>query len=248
VINNSGKIESSGLISGPSNVGAAVNHEGGLIKNVGAILDPALNFKNEGKVQGLVLTSGYDDKIINKKVIKGDVLLASGDDTFKNKGNAKAGLIDTQDGNDLVAFGNKADKLLFDSTLSAATNVDTVKKFAPGKDAIYLDDDIFTTITPGTPVGRCLPQGHVGGRRDDRIISYDKARAPSTADPGRHRRACPDASVRWLRTAARTSRPRTSPSAITASRSEPRPGAASSHRGGPFHRRPVSTAAAAGNV
>jgi len=110
------------------------------------------------------------------------VNLGFGVDTFKNKDGARAGLVDTQDGNDLVVFADKADKLLFDSTLNAATNVDTIKNFASGKDAIYLDDDIFTAITPGTLSSAAFHKGTSAADADDRII-YDKASGALYYDP-----------------------------------------------------------------
>jgi len=188
VVDNFGTIESTEnavFFATPGGVLAKlVNHSGGVLKaGVLAVESSSqLNFKNEGKVEGAVETSTYDDKIINKKVIKGDLLLNQGDDVFKNKGKAKAGLIDTGDGNDLVALGDKADKLLFDSALNAATNVDTVKNFASGKDAIYLDDDIFTTIAPGTLSSGAFHKGTSAADADDRII-YDKASGALYYDP-----------------------------------------------------------------
>ena len=188
VVDNFGTIEATEnavFFASPSGVVAKlVNHAGGVLKaGILAVESSSqLNFKNEGKVEGAVLSSSYEDKIINKKVIDGGVLLGSGDDTFKSKGNAKAGLIDTQFGNDLVVFANKADKLLFDSTLNAAANVDTVKNFVPGKDAIYLDDDIFTTIAPGPLSSAAFHKGTAAADADDRII-YDKASGALYYDP-----------------------------------------------------------------
>lgn len=186
VINNYGLATSPqyGIyISGPSTVQAKINnYEDATIKGgLTAIqaLQPLL-MKNKGVVKGNILTSAYDDKIVNKAKIKGDTNLGTGVDTFKNKG--KAGLIDTQDGNDLVILGDKKDKLLFDSALNALTNVDTVKKFTSDKDKMYLDDDIFTTLTPGTLPATAFHIGSAAADADDRII-YDKPTGAVYYDP-----------------------------------------------------------------
>jgi len=161
-----------------------VNHKGGLISGeLTAVTSlTRLSLKNEGKLDGRILASSLDDTIINKKTIAGDVDLGAGLDTFKSKGNAKAGLIDTNLGNDLVVLGDKADKLLFGSALDAATNVDTVKKFDSGKDAIYLDDEVFSTIAPGPLSSAAFHKGTSAADADDRII-YDKASGALYYDP-----------------------------------------------------------------
>ncbi|MCB1503055.1 MAG: hypothetical protein KDK07_25305 [Bauldia sp.] len=188
VVNNHGMIESSQYgfyASGPSNVRVMLNNDkGALLKGgLAAITDLSpLTVKNDGKIEGLVETYSYDDKIINKGKIKGDVWLGKGLDVFKNKGKAKAGLIDSNEGNDKIVLGDKKDKLLFDSTLDSLTNVDTIKKFASGKDMMYLDDDIFTALTPGA-----LPssQFHIGTSASDAddFIIYDKASGALYYDP-----------------------------------------------------------------
>jgi len=188
-VDNYGKVEGGVIavyLSGPGGLEAKlVNHEGATITSPQVALYSLYksNITNEGKIEGTIVTSGYDDKITNKKTIKGDVQLGDGLDTFKQKGDkAKAGLIDTQDGNDLVVLGTKADKLLFDSTLNAATNVDTIKKFASGKDMIYLDEDVFSTIMPGTLSSAAFHEGTSAADADDRII-YDKASGALYYDP-----------------------------------------------------------------
>jgi len=187
VVNNYGKIEASGyaiLFVGSDPVQAKlVNHEGGVIKGEVAVGDALpLDLKNEGKIEGIIITGEYSDEIVNKGNIKGDVNLGFGVDTFKSKDGAKAGMVDTGDGSDLVVFADKADKLLFNSTLDAATNVDTVKNFTSGKDAIYLDVDIFTTVTPGTLSSAAFHKGTSAADADDRII-YDKASGALYYDP-----------------------------------------------------------------
>ena len=179
-IENHGTIEAFyyGLvIQGGAGVDAkVVNHKGGVIDgNFYALAsEDKLSLTNKGKIEGNIVSSDYDDKVINKGKIKGDVSRGDGNDIFKNKGKGKSDLIDTGDGNDLVVFGKKADKLLFDSTLNSATNVDTVKKFESGKDMIHLDVDVFSTIAPGTLTNAQFHKGTSAADADDRII-YDKA-------------------------------------------------------------------------
>jgi Ca2+-binding RTX toxin-like protein len=188
MIDNAGDIEGVEIgifINGNTGFAAQVNNgpKGVIESNGYAILsfDP-LDLNNKGKLEGLVYTSFVDDKIINKGKIKGDVLLNGGDDVFKNKGKAKADLIDTQDGNDKVVFGDKKDKLLFDSALNASTNVDRLKKFDANKDKLYLDEDIFSTITPGKLASSAFHKGTAASDADDRII-YDKKSGALYYDP-----------------------------------------------------------------
>lgn len=172
-------------LSGPSTVMAKVtNHEDGVIGGgLAGVFSPSpVDVKNEGKIIDVVWTSDYADKVVNKGKILGDVQLGAGIDTYKAKGKAKAGLVDTQDGNDLVTLGDKKDMLLFDSALNAATNVDSVKKFVSGKDMVYLDNDIFPTIPDGVLSSTAFHEGTSAASATDRII-YDKASGALYYDP-----------------------------------------------------------------
>jgi hypothetical protein len=185
-VDNDGDIEGVGagiFISGSTGLTAQVNNGSkGLIESNGyAILSAErLNLTNKGKIEGLVYAGDYNDKIVNKGKIKDEVVLSGGDDIFKNKGKkAKADLIDTQDGNDKVVFGNKKDKLLFDSALNELTNVDRLKKFDSGKDKLYLDEDIFSTITPGKLASSAFHKGtaaHSPPRRPNFSSRYWRVR------------------------------------------------------------------------
>lgn len=188
-VDNDGDIEGVGagiFISGATGLAADVNNGSkGVIESNGyAILSAErLDLNNKGKIEGLVFAADYNDKIVNKGQIKGDVYLSGGDDVFKNTGKkAKADVIDTQDGNDKVVFGDKKDKLLFDSALNEMTNVDRLKKFDSGKDKLYLDEDIFSNITPGKLSSSAFHKGTAAADADDRII-YDKKSGALYYDP-----------------------------------------------------------------
>jgi Ca2+-binding RTX toxin-like protein len=187
VIQNHGKIDggNSGIYAaGADGVSLkVVNHKGATIQaDFAAIVSLVrLDLKNDGKIKGYVASLATSDKVINKGSM-GDVSLGGGNDVYKAKGKGKAGMIDLGEGNDLAVLGKKADKLLFDSALNAATNVDTVKKFKSGKDKFYLDEDIFTGIAPGKLQSSAFHQGTQAKDADDRII-YDKKTGALYYDP-----------------------------------------------------------------
>ncbi len=78
-------------------------------------------------------------------------------------------------GNDVLYGGAGADDFHFDTALNASTNVDKIKDFTVGSDAIFLDRDIFTGIEQG---GALAADAFVEGTRardaEDRIV-YDEA-------------------------------------------------------------------------
>jgi len=160
------------------------NRKGGVIEGTEAAIvsEERVKVKNDGKIKGDVFTADHDDKVINKSKIKGDVWLGDGNDVYKSKNKAKAGMIDTREGNDKAVLGVKADKLLFDTALNATTNVDTVKKFEHKKDMMYLDQDIFSTIAPGQLSSSQFHKGTAAVDADDRII-YDRASGALYYDP-----------------------------------------------------------------
>jgi hypothetical protein len=192
VINNTGSIvgDVAGIqviLAGNFLKTAITNSASGLIK--GEVLSitiavGAVELTNRGVIDGGIgsFAPGADDVVVNRGKMKGGTFLGDGNDSFKSAGKGKAGLIDMGPGNDRVAFGKKADKLLFDSALNAATNVDRVKKFESGKDKFFLDDDIFTTIAPGTLSSSAFRKGAAAADANDRII-YDKKTGALYFDP-----------------------------------------------------------------
>jgi hypothetical protein len=183
-IDNSGTIRSDGhaLSIGNDSIDATtiVNRAGATISGgtlaIYTELDGHFSLDNHGKlIGGIDCTDGstQPDEIHNSGKIVGYVNLGKGDDFFKNDG-GKAGKVDGGLGNDKLVCGAGTDKLVFDTTLDAVTNVDTVKHFAPGKDMLFLDQTIFTMLTgPGTLKGHEFHVGKHAGDSNDYII-YNK--------------------------------------------------------------------------
>lgn len=138
------------------------------------ILGGSFKLKNDGKIKGDILSTDFaNDKVVNSGKIKGDVYLGAGNDTYKSK-DGKAGLLNGQEGNDKFVLGSKADKLVFDTALNAATNVDRVKNFEHGKDQAFLDQTIFTALSgPGQLLNSEFRKGASAQDADDHII-YQK--------------------------------------------------------------------------
>ena len=160
-----------------SGLAKVTNYAGGTIRGGDYAIysnNGAVKIKNEGKIIGDIFSDYFDDKIINKKKIGGNVDLYDGDDVVKNKDKGKiTGLIDSGYGNDKLTLGQKSEKLLFDSTLDAAQNVDRIKKFESGKDMMFLDDGYFSELTPGSLSSSEFRKGTAALDSDDHII-YDK--------------------------------------------------------------------------
>jgi len=69
----------------------------------------------------------------------------AGNDTLS--GGAGNDVLKGGTGKDVLYGGSGADKFVFDTALSASTNLDTIKDFARKSDKIVLDDDIFKAFT-----------------------------------------------------------------------------------------------------
>jgi hypothetical protein len=195
---NDGKISGDGIGIFVNNFAGGmrtkiVNDHHGVIK--GSTLDgsPAgaaiwylgkLSVTNYGKIKGDIVSGGNQvkDKVVNKGAITGEVYLGDGNDTFQSKGGS-AGRLHGGQGNDKFILGSKADKIVFDNTLNAATNVDTVKHFDHGTDKFYLDKTIFTNLTgPGPLLGSQFHKGGSAGDGSDHMI-YKKGTGEVFYDP-----------------------------------------------------------------
>ncbi|MCP4381864.1 MAG: calcium-binding protein [Hyphomicrobiales bacterium] len=135
-----------------------------------------MTLKNKGNILGHIDLSTANDRVIAKDgKISGKVYLAGGDDLYKNEG-GKAGKVFAGAGNDTLVAGEGKDRFVFDTALSAVTNVDSVTKFDPGKDKFYLDMSTFTALSgPGTLKGSEFHKGKHAGDANDHII-YNKAK------------------------------------------------------------------------
>jgi Ca2+-binding RTX toxin-like protein len=77
-------------------------------------------------------------------------------------------------GNDVLTGSGSADKFVFDTALSATTNVDKLTDFKAIDDTIVLDRTVFVQLGLGALPGAAFFAGTVAHDADDRII-YDSA-------------------------------------------------------------------------
>jgi Ca2+-binding RTX toxin-like protein len=150
------------------------NRPGGVIKGgFDAIYsqEGAFNLNNFGKIVGFVVNNdpaGPNDVWRNHGVIQGEVILGTGNEFFRNFGNARSGPIFGGTGNDTIIGGNHndqihsgfghdvlaggkgADTFVFGTTLNAVANVATINDFSPTQhDKIDLSHSIFTGLLLG---------------------------------------------------------------------------------------------------
>jgi Ca2+-binding RTX toxin-like protein len=77
-------------------------------------------------------------------------------------------------GNDALHGLSGLDKFVFDTSLSASTNLDTIKDFTKGTDKIVLDDDIFKAFTNKTSIslGQLKVVGTISNLSGDGYLTY----------------------------------------------------------------------------
>ncbi|MBK7521566.1 MAG: hypothetical protein IPI75_15800 [Gammaproteobacteria bacterium] len=77
-------------------------------------------------------------------------------------------------GNDTLTGGGGGDAFVFDTALSAASNIDTLTDFAPGSDTLRLDASVFAAFSAGVPVSGAQLLAAAGATSaqdaDDRLI------------------------------------------------------------------------------
>ena len=123
---------------------------------------------------------GYNQADLIKGKNGNDVLLGNnGSDTLKGgngddtlNGGKGHNSLDGQLGNDTLTGGSKADTFIFDTTLNASTNVDTITDMTPGSDTIDLAHSIFTAIATGVLSANAFEIGSAANSASDRIV-YD---------------------------------------------------------------------------
>ena len=113
--------------------------------------------------------NGGDDALKGKR--GGDTLLGgSGNDALEGGGGADH--LYGGEGRDILKGGGGRDYFVFDTALDAATNVDKVKDFKPGADAIFLSQGVFTALQT---LGKLSADHFAIGKpadADDYIISH----------------------------------------------------------------------------
>ncbi len=95
--------------------------------------------------------------------------LFGGNDTDTLVGGGGQDMLNGGPGKDFLTGGPGKDGFVFDSALSAATNVDVIDDFTPGKDHIYLSKGIFTKIGNKLGAGE-FRVGHAAHDKNDFVI------------------------------------------------------------------------------
>jgi len=124
--------------------------------------------------------AGYDRADVIKGKNGSDVLLGNKGSDQLLGGNGKDNLnggkghdtLNGQAGNDMLTGGSKSDTFVFDTTLNANKNVDTITDMTPGSDTIDLNHSIFTAIATGVLSASAFEIGSAPNSKSDRIV-YD---------------------------------------------------------------------------
>lgn len=92
--------------------------------------------------------------------------------TFENRIHGGGGndVLNGGEASDRLSGGAGADAFVFDSTLGALSNVDTLLDYSVADDRIWLDDAIFTTLTAGQALGAAFVVGSAATTAGHRII------------------------------------------------------------------------------
>jgi Ca2+-binding RTX toxin-like protein len=177
LVDNSGQISGQWagvyLVGGAGPVGTVTihNRDHGVIRGeINAISIDAGNLSliNEGRITGDIYDDGLNlnqEIIHNHGLIAGSLLLGHGNDIYDGHGGRVLGSIQGGFGDDHLSGGSKVDRLfggkgndtltggrgadrfVFDQTLDASTNVDTISDFKPGQgDRIVLSEVAFRGI------------------------------------------------------------------------------------------------------
>jgi Ca2+-binding RTX toxin-like protein len=167
---------------------AKVTNVNSIRGNVAAILvenGDRINLDNSGTLVGDVdcRSLGQKDKIVNSGDIVGDVLLGSGNDTYKGQA-GRVGAVFGGPGKDVIIGGPEsgtftggpgADRFVFKTAPDPFVNVKTITDFAPNKDRLELDHKIFTSLKHKGKLDDS--DFHIGDKAKDKkdFILYDKS-------------------------------------------------------------------------
>jgi hypothetical protein len=125
-----------------------------------------ISLKNKGKIVGGIDCDAIDrnDKVVNKKTIKGDIELGSGNDKFVF-GGGKQGKV----------FGEAdADTFIFRGKLAPAKHAAKIGDFTPGEDTIVLSKGLFKGLgEKGALKGKLFHAGKKAADENDRVL-YDE--------------------------------------------------------------------------
>ena len=173
------------MIGGLGNDRYIVDRAGDLVvENADAGLDlvtSLVSFTLGNNVENLVLSgtaaiSGTGNSLANNMTGNdaANVLLGGGANDVL-KGGLGDDTLNGGKGNDSLRGGAGLDKFVFDSTLNASTNHDTIVNYSVADDTIVLDQSIFRQLTTlGTLGGDAFHIGSGATEADDRII-YNSA-------------------------------------------------------------------------
>jgi len=118
--------------------------------------------------------NAYDGvKFVENLTLTGSSNINATGNSLSNQltGNSKNNTLNGGAGADIMLGGSGADKFVFDSALSASTNLDTIKDFVKGTDKIVLDDDIFMKFLNKTSIAAGnLITGTKAVQADDYLI------------------------------------------------------------------------------
>ena len=118
--------------------------------------------------------NAYDGvKFVENLTLTGSSNINATGNSLSNQltGNAQNNTLNGGAGADIMLGGSGADKFVFDSALSATTNLDTIKDFVKGTDKIVLDDDIFEKFLNQTSISAGnLITGTKAVQADDYLI------------------------------------------------------------------------------
>ena len=168
-------VESISFTGGGSVYGYALGTAAYLLSSDAASpLDPA----NPGNVQDVIASSSAGEALNGGN--GNDLLFGNGGNDTVMSGGAGNDLMVGGTGNDTMNGGNGNDTFVFNTALSAATNVDTITDFnASTADKITLDDDIFSAfaVVADTTLVAANFRASAGGNAadGDDFILYDTA-------------------------------------------------------------------------
>ncbi len=151
-------------------------HDTYLVDSTSDIVEEATNYGTDSIKSTATFTMTLNTErlyLIGSGAIDGTGLAAKNDLIV---GNNNANKINGLTGNDILTGGLGADVFLFNTTLNAATNHDTITDYNVAADTIQLENAIFTLLAAtGTLASNLFEGTSIAGQNGSEIIIYDKA-------------------------------------------------------------------------